>query len=103
MADLEAFEEALEKMIESGDVPTRVTNRLLLVAIIQTREHLETRITELEDCIDENPSISLLMRRKPKETFRFLLVILLILSLVAAAAYRGEELLSFLAAVLGVL
>ena len=102
MPDLDAFEEALEALIENGEVPSRVTNRLLLVAIIQTREHLEGRLDELEKCIDENPSFTLLIRRKPRETFRFLLIMLLILALVAAAAYRGDDVLQFLTTLLEV-
>jgi len=101
--NIDAFEEALETLIDNGEVPTRVTNRLLLVAIIQTRELLETRIDALEANIEDNPSFTLLLRRKPKETFRFLLVIVLIFSLVTAAAYKGDDLLALFVALLGAL
>ena len=103
MSQIDTFEEALEQLIESGEVPARVTNRLLLVAIIQTREHLETRIEALEIKIEDNPSFVFLLRRKPKETFRFLLMIILTLTLITAAAYRGDALLSFFASLLGLL
>lgn len=101
--NIDAFEEALEALIDNGEVPSRVTNRLLLVAIIQSREHLETRITSLEERIEDNPSFVYLIKRKPKETFRFLLMIILTLVLVTAAAYRGDDLLSFITSLLAAL
>ena len=103
MSQIDAFEEALEALIDNGEVPSRVTNRLLLVAIIQTREHLESRIIALEESIEDNPSFVYLIRRKPKETFRFLLTIIISLILLTAAAYRGDALLSFLSSLLGLL
>ena len=103
MNQVDIFEEALEQLIESGEVPSRVTNRLLLVAIIQSREHLEARIENLESKIEDNPSFVLLLRRKPKETIRFLLLIILILILITAAAYRGDNLITFLSTLLSAL
>ena len=103
MSNIDAFEEALEALIDNGEVPTRVTNRLLLVAIIQTREHLEERITTLDAKIEDNPSFTYLLRSKPKETFRFLLMIIFTLILVTAAAYRGDALLSFISSLLAAL
>lgn len=103
MNQIESFEDALEQLIESGEVPARVTNRLLLVAIIQSRTHLEARIGKLEAKIEDNPSFVLLLRRKPRETIRFLLMIILVLALVTAAAYRGDDLLNFLVKLLAIL
>ena len=91
------------ELIANGDVPSRVTNRLLLVAIIQTRAQLEIRIENLETKIDNNPSIVMLFKRRPSLFLRYFLYTILIISLLIASIVAKDDILSLFISILGAL
>ncbi len=101
MTDIQEIEQALKDLIANGDVPSRVTNRLLLAAIIQTRVQLELRIEELEAKMDDNPPLVLLFKRRPVLFLRYLLLITFIIVLMVAAAIAREDIATFIISVLG--
>jgi hypothetical protein len=85
-------QELLAEIIDSGEVPERVTNRLLLSAVIQNSEKTDKaiallkeqngRITALEqrqaELID-NPSLVYLLRQKPRQTIVTLIIVFAIM------------------------
>lgn len=103
MTDIQEIEQALKELIANGDVPSRVTNRLLLAAIIQTRAQLETRIENLESKIDDNPSLVLLFKQRPALFLRYLLLLVFVIALLVTAAVGGKDIASFIIAIIGAL
>lgn len=103
MTDIQEIEQALKELIANGDVPSRVTNRLLLAAIIQTRAQLEIRIETLESKIDNNPSLIMLFKRRPALFLRTFLFAVLIISILVAALVAKDDILSLFFSILGAL
>ena len=103
MTNISEIEAALKELIANGDVPSRVTNRLLLVVIIQTRAQLEIRIENLETKIDNNPSIVMLFKRRPSLFLRYFLYTILIISLLIASIVAKDDILSLFISILGAL
>ncbi len=80
--------ELLREIIDSGEVPAHVTNRLLLSAVIQVGERVDknyelikqqnSRISTLERQVAElanNPSLVYLLRQKPRQTLVTLVIV----------------------------
>jgi hypothetical protein len=103
MTDIQEIEQALKDLIANGDVPSRVTNRLLLAAIIQTREQLELRIEELEAKMNDNPPLVLMFKRRPALFLRYLLLITFIIVLLVTAAIAKDDIAAFFISILGAL
>ena len=84
--------ELLREIIDSGEVPAHVTNRLLLSAVIQVGERVDknyelikvqnSRITKLEQQAAEsanNPSLVYLLRQQPRQTIVTLIILFAII------------------------
>ena len=103
MSNISEIEECLKELLEKGDVPSRVTNRLLLAAIIQTREQLESRMEALEFKINDNPSIVMLFKRRPALFLRYFLITIFIIALLITAAVAKDDIVSFIISIIGAL
>ena len=103
MTKISEIEECLKELLEKGDVPSRVTNRLLLAAIIQTREQLEARMEALEFKINDNPSLIMMFKRRPILFLRYFFLIVFIIALLVTAAIARDDIISFIISIIGAL
>lgn len=81
------IEETIQALIDNGQVPARVTNRLLLAVLLDLSERstrTEAAVRDLAERvtrIESYPSITTLLWRHPKSTIAMIALVFLLLTL----------------------
>lgn len=86
--------EAIAALMDNGEIPKRVTNRLLMATMLELGERLDRTEQALKDLgdrvaqIEAYPSLLNLLWRHPKTTISFIVTIFVLLTL----AYKAGAL-----------